>query len=100
MKKNYIKWFTLIELLVIISIIIVLSISWIFYFSKQIDSLEIQSKVDNIVDNIDKLDSQVKSKKILDYSLKIKKNSLGYIVSTNNLWLDYRQNINMDFDTW
>ena len=100
MKKNYLKWFTLIELLVVISIMIILSVSWIFYFSKQIDSLDLQSKVDKIVDNIDKLDNQVKTKKILDYSLKIKKNSLWYIVSTNNLWLDYRQNINMDFDTW
>ena len=96
------KAFTFIELIIVISIIILISSTWVIYFFKQVSGLKINSEIENIVDIIDNLDSQVYSKKILDYKINIDKNNnkLGFIYNTNNLWLDYKQYLNLDFETW
>ena len=94
------KWFTLIELLVVITIITLLTSSWVIYFFRQVSSIQIASEIEKVVDIVDNFDSQIDNKKILDYSLYINKNSLWFTGSINNLGLDNRQYINMNFQTW
>ena len=94
------KAFTLIELLVVITIITLLTSSWVIYFFRQVSSIKLSSEIEKIVDIVDKFDSEVDTKKILDYSLYIKKNSFWFTWSINNLGLDNRQYINMNFETW
>ena len=94
------KAFTLIELLIVITIITLLSSSWVIYFFRQVSSIKLSSEIEKIVDIVDKFDSEVDTKKILDYSLYIKKNSFWFTWSVNNLGLDNRQYINMNFETW
>jgi len=93
------KAFTLIELLIVITIITLISASWIIYFFKQVSSLQISWEIEKTVDIIDSLDWQVNSRKILDYSLFINKNSFWFTWSINDLWVNSRQNINMNFET-
>ena len=96
------KAFTFIELVVVITIIILISSSWVIYFFRQVSSLKLASEIEKLVNIVDKLDSEVDSRKILDYSINIgtSTNKLGFFYTTNNLWLDYRQELNMNFDTW
>ena len=95
------KAFTLIELLIVITIIILISSSGIFYFFRQVSSLKIASEIEKVTDIIDRLDSNVDTKEILDYSIIIKKSDkYWFTYSENNLWLDYRQKINLIFETW
>ena len=94
------RWFTFIELVVVITIIILISSTGVIYFFKQVSSLKIASDIGKIIDIVDNLDSQVDSKKILDYEIFINNNSLWFTWSINNLWLDNYQNLNMDFETW
>lgn len=65
-------------------------------------SLKIASEIEKVVDIVDNLNSEVETKKILDYSINIDQNTnkLGFYYTVNNLWLDYRQELNMDFETW
>lgn len=96
------KAFTFIELVVVITIIILISSSWVIYFFRQVSSLKLASEIEKLLNIVDKLDSEVDSRKILDYSINIgtSSNKLGFFYTTNNLWLDYRQELNMNFDTW
>jgi len=94
------KAFTLIELLIVISIITILTSSGVIYFFRQVSSIKLSSEIEKIVDIVDNLDSEIDNKKVLDYSLYISKNSFWFTWSINNLWLDNRQNINMNFETW
>jgi len=67
-----------------------------------VSSLKIASEIEKVVDIVDNLNSEVETKKILDYSINIDQNTnkLGFYYTVNNLWLDYRQELNMDFETW
>jgi len=95
------KAFTLIELLIVITIITLISSSGIFYFFRQVSSIKIASEIEKVIDIVDSLDSKVDSKKILDYKILIKKSDkYWFTYSENNLWLDYRQKINLIFETW
>jgi len=69
------KAFTFIELIVVITIIVLISSTGVIYFFKQVASLKISSEIDKIMDLVDDLDSKVKNKKILDYTISIKNNS-------------------------
>ncbi len=95
MKK---KAFTLIELLIVITIIVLVTSWGVMYFFKQIASMKLASEIESIVDIIDNLNSEVKSKKILDYSLTIErsKNQRGITYTTNTLGLNYIQKIDFD----
>ena len=73
------KAFTLIELLIVITIIILISSSGIFYFFRQVSSLKIASEIEKVTDVIDRLDSNVDTKEILDYSI-IKKSDKYYLL--------------------
>ena len=53
------KAFTLIELLIVITIITLISSSWIIYFFKQVSSLKIASEIEKVVDIVDNLNSKV-----------------------------------------
>ncbi len=95
------KAFTLIELLIVITIITLISSSWIIYFFKQVSSLKIASEIEKVVDIVDNLNSKVDTKKILDYEIIIKKSDKYWLIySTNNLWLDNKQSLILDFETW
>lgn len=61
--------FTLIELLVSITIIILISSSWIFYFIDYVKQQEINQKTQFIIDNISQLNKDIKNYKILDYEI-------------------------------
>jgi prepilin-type N-terminal cleavage/methylation domain-containing protein len=97
MTKNA---FTLIELLVVITIITLLTSSWVIYFFRQVSSIQIASEIEEVVDIIDDLDSKIDNKKILDYNIYINKNSLWFTWSINNLWLNNSQSLNLNFTTW
>ncbi|MDQ7009477.1 MAG: prepilin-type N-terminal cleavage/methylation domain-containing protein [Candidatus Gracilibacteria bacterium] len=93
------KAFTLIELLIVITIITIISSTGVIYFFRQVSSLKISSEIEKVVDTIEKLDSEIDNKKILDYNIFINKNSFGFTGSINNIGLDYKQKLNMDFET-
>jgi competence protein ComGC len=67
------KAFTFIELVVVITIIILISSTGVIYFFRQVSSIKIASEIEKVVDIVDHLDSEVDSKKILDYQINIKK---------------------------
>ena len=92
------KAFTLIELLVVITIIILITSWWIIYFFKQICSMKLAWEIQNIVDIVDRLDTEVQSKKILDYSMTIDKikNARWLSYTTNTLWLNSTQEIDFN----
>ena len=95
------KAFTLIELLIVVTIIIFITSSWVIYFFRQVSSLKIASEIEKVIDVIERLDSKVDTKKILDYSIIIKKSDkYWFTYSTNNLWLDNIQELNLNFETW
>lgn len=95
------KAFTLIELLIVVTIITLLTSSWVIYFFRQVSSLKITSEIEKVIDVIERLDSKINTKKILDYSIIIKKSDkYWFTYSTNNLWLDNKQSLNLDFKTW
>ena len=93
------KAFTFIELLVVITIITITTISWVFYFSRQVSSMWLSSKITNVKNFIDKLDNDISNKKVFDYKIYFKKNSIWFTGSLNNLWIDYSQKLFMNFDT-
>ena len=95
------KAFTLIELLIVVTIIALLTSSWVIYFFRQVSSLKIASEIEKVIDTVERLDSKVDTKKILDYSIIIKKSDkYWFTYSTNNLWLDNIQELNLNFETW
>lgn len=95
------KGFTLIELIVVITVMALISWTGVVYFFKQVSSLKISSEISKIKDIISDLDSKIDTKIILDYSILIKKSDkLGFVYTTNNLWLDYKQELELDFKSW
>lgn len=88
--KKIKKAFTLIELLVVITIIVLMSASWIFYFLDFVQEQEISQKLLIIEDDIEQLDKEVKNYKILDYEL--------IFNTSNTLNKSYIEYIN-NFDT-
>ncbi len=79
--------FTLIELIVVITIIVVITTSWVFYFLDFVKTQGIKQKLIIIEDNIKKLDKKVKNYEIFDYNLKFNTSSTWsklYITSINS----------------
>ena len=97
MKKQHLA-FTLIELLIVVSIIAIVTWSGLFYWFKQLSSIELSNKTKKVVDIIDNLDGQIYSKEIIDYTLllDINKNKYWLDYSVNTLWLDYIQELDFD----
>ena len=101
MKKNM-KAFTLIELLIVISIITIISASWVFYFLDFVYEQEIGQKLTIVEDNLSDLDKNIKNYNIFDYELHLNTStgSRWYITYINNFDLPYNQVINFDSRTW
>lgn len=94
---NYLKAFTFVEIIVSITIISLISVSWIFYFNDFIGKQEIWIHIQSFKSTINNLDYKIKKQDIFDYNIFINKNSYWYTISENNIWTDYVQNI--EFDT-
>lgn len=99
-----IKAFTLIELLVVISIIITISVSWVFYFSDFVENQELKQKLSLIEENFEELDKEVANYSIFDYevSLNTSTGTLWYITYKNRFDLSKNAQIIFDYDigTW
>ena len=82
------KAFTFIEIIVSITIISLISISGTFYFHDFIWKQELVVCIDAFNSTYKELNNDVKTQKIFDYKLDIQRNSYGYTVSKNNIWLE------------
>ena len=102
MNKNKFKAFTLIELLVVSTIIILISGSWVLYFSDFTEKQTISQKIEFIKNDLNALDEQVKSYKIYDYEFELNSWSWKYIVNKNIFDSKYKQIINFSNNsfTW
>jgi len=94
------KAFTLIELLLVITIIIIVTASWTFYFFKFLDSKNINSNIEIIKNNLWNIDKKVIDYEIFDYELVFKIGSFWYIYYLNKFDNINTQSINFDFNTW
>ena len=100
MKKN-LSWFTLIEIIVTISIVILLSSSWVFYFGSFIDSLKIKSDIISLKSHLEDLDKKIQNEKSYDYELYLKKDSLWFYYYENILNKPNKLKlISPPFNTW
>ena len=95
-------WFTLIELLVVISIIMIISTSWVFYFFNFIWSQKIKQEIEIIKDELRDIDKDIKTYKIFDYNLIFDTLSwsLAYTYYINFFDNSNSQIINFDSYTW
>jgi hypothetical protein len=100
--KKILKAFTYIELIVVISIITLLSTTWVFYFLEFVKSQEINQKVNTIDMDFKELDKKIKSFEIFDYEIQLNTVTwaLWYINMINNFDLPYNQYINFDSTSW
>lgn len=96
-----VKAFTLIELLVVISIIITISVSWVFYFSDFIENQELKQKLSAIEEGLEELDKEIINYNIFDYEISLNTNTgvLWYIVHKNIFDLEKNTQIDFDFNT-
>lgn len=94
--------FTYIELLVVITIITLLSSSWVFYFLDFLKNQELSQKVNTIDDNFKDLDKRIKNYSIFDYEMQFSvwTWSLWYVYYINNFDIPYRQFVDFDSSTW
>jgi len=94
--------FTLIELIVVISIITLISSTWIFYFLDFVQEQEISQKLYIVEDDIKQLDKQIKNYEILDYELQFNTTntwSKSYITYINNFDSE-NQELTITNTTW
>ncbi len=97
------KAFTFIELLVVSAILILISTSSVFYFFGFLDQSKLNLWVSYIEDELKNYDKKVKNKDTTDYKIFLKKNSLFFIESENELDLSNLLVFswsNLDFYTW
>ena len=96
-----VKAFTLIELLVVISIIITISVSWVFYFYDFIENQELKQKLSAIEEGLEELDKEIINYNIFDYEISLNTNTgvLWYIVHKNIFDLEKNTQIDFDFNT-
>jgi len=101
MKKIFIA-FTYIELIVVISIITILSSSWVYYFLDLAKNQELNQKINTINDNINDLEKKIINYSIFDYEIRFSTANwwLWYINYINNFDNTYNQNINLNLINW
>jgi prepilin-type N-terminal cleavage/methylation domain-containing protein len=97
--KKILKAFTLIELIVVISIITIISASWVFYFLDFVKEQEINQKLSIIEDDLNNLDKQVKDYKIFDYELKLDTSNTWFYITYINKFDSTNQTITIN-STW
>jgi hypothetical protein len=88
--------FTFVEIIVSITIISLISASWVFYFHDFIWKQEISVHINEFQNKISQLNNDVKKHNIFDYVITFDKNSHWYIISENNIWTDYLQDVQFD----
>lgn len=100
--KKILRAFTYIELIVVISIITLLSSTWVFYFNDFVKNQEIEQKVSTIEEDINSLDKSIKNNQIFDYELQFNTStwSKWYISYINNFDIPYNQNVTFNSITW
>ncbi|MCD5385211.1 hypothetical protein LRZ95_00925 [Candidatus Gracilibacteria bacterium] len=95
--KKYLfkKAFTFIELIIVISIMILITTSSVFYFLDFVKNKEVGQKIQILEDNLTKLDKDVSNYKIFDYEVifDINTHSGGYISYINNFDINNSQYI-------
>jgi prepilin-type N-terminal cleavage/methylation domain-containing protein len=73
MKEEKIKAFSLIELIVVISILIIVSTSGVFYFTTFIDDLSFKKTINDVKNNFETLENKINKKEIFDYEINLSK---------------------------
>ena len=95
--KKYLfkKAFTFIELIIVISIMILITTSSVFYFLDFVKNKEVGQKIQILEDNLTKLDKDVSNYKIFDYEVifDINTHSWWYISYINNFDINNSQYI-------
>lgn len=95
------KAFTLIELLLVTTILILLSVSWIFYFNDFISGLQLKTSINKTKNYIKTYDDRIKNKDLVDYEIHFKKNSYWFYDYENIFDTDKKQKISsINFKTW
>lgn len=92
-----IKAFTFVELIVTITIISLISFSWVFYFHDFIWKQEINIHINSLENTIKELNNNVRKHEIFDYTIVLDKNSSWYTVTKNNVWIN--NHLETSFDT-
>jgi prepilin-type N-terminal cleavage/methylation domain-containing protein len=82
-----IKAFTFIELIVTITIISLISFTWVFYFHDFIWKQEINIHINSFENTLKELNNDIKKHNIFDYTILLDKNSSWYIISKNEIWI-------------
>ena len=94
----------MVEVIVVISILIIISSSWIIYFTWFIDDLSFKKTISDIKEKIDSLDNKINKKEIFDYEISFKKWDI-YYVSNENLFdldvhIEIKELINNEIQVW
>ncbi len=102
MKTNLKIAFTYIELLVVVTIIALLTSSWVFYFSDFVKNQEIEQKLVSFRNDISDYDKKVKNYQIFDYEIDFNTSTwaLWYVSYVNNFDLPYNQYVNFNSNNW
>ncbi len=80
------KWFSFIEIIVVSTLLIVVTVSWGYYFQDFIKNQEMNIYINSFEEYIKKQDLKIKNKQIYDYQIEV----YDWYVSTfsNTSWLD------------
>lgn len=90
--KNRQKAFTLIELLVAVTIIWIVSFTWVFWFIKFAEENSLKLKTNQILTQIDTQDQKVTNKQIFDYKIIFdSNNNSSYYIYENIIWEEVKQ---------
>lgn len=97
------KWFTLVELLVVITIISIITSTWVWYFGGFLDKQQLNSELLTFSDKIRELDYKVKRREIFDYKLNLSLHnswSLLYTYYENIYDTEFKQELKIDNFSW
>ncbi len=100
--NKILKAFTYIELIVVITIITLLSSTWVFYFNDFVKNQELTLKVNTIEEEFKDLDKKIKNNEIFDYETQLSTStwSKWYVYYINNFDILYNQKIDFDSINW
>ena len=98
MKKNN-QWFSFVELIVVIGLMAIISGVWIFSFSKNFDSQNLNTQISYFNTIVKWLDQEI-WKKSSDYELTLKQGQSYYFLSKNNLYKNKSIYLNINNFTW
>ncbi len=79
------KAFSIAELIIVSSILILTSLSGVFYFNSYIEELSFKKSINKIKTKFNSLDNKINKKEIFDYEIVFKKNE-PYYISWENIF--------------